>query len=425
MTMPADVVVVGGGVAGLAAAGHLAGAGLGVTVLEAGDRLGGRARDERADGFTLGTGAHLLHTSWPALRQIADPARLDLRGFAAGVRVHRAGQRLRFGAAPSRPQQAYATLRTPIGSAADKARFSKLLYRLATTAPGRALDGPDLSCTESFAVRGYSPELIDQFLRPFLTAFAADEDLSTSARGADWLLRMLVRGRFATPADGVGGLVRLLAARIPPGSVRLGCRVTAVHADRVSVQGGATLRASAVVVATDPLSAVELFPGLHEPKMRAVTTLWHSAPDQALPHEGERSGDVVVDGEPGSPVARTMVLSRIAPALAPAGRALVATTVTGHDGKDLDDLDRAVLDRLAVIHATRTASWRTVKIQHVENALVAMPAPHNFNRPVRLLGGLYVCGDHRDLPNIEGALLSARRVADAVLDDLVRVRMPV
>jgi phytoene dehydrogenase-like protein len=420
--MPADVVVVGGGIAGLAVAAHLSDAGLGVTVLEAADRVGGRARDERADGFTLGTGAHLVHTSWPTLRQIADPGRLDLRGFAPGVRVHRAGRQLRVGAAPTRPQQAYATLRTPIGSAADKTRLSKLLYRLATTAPERSLAGPDHTCADMFAERGYSPELVEQFLRPFLAAFAADEDLTTSARGADWLLRALVRGRFASLGGGMGALIGFLAGRLPEGCVRLGCRVVGVRANRVTIESGAALRAAAVVVATDPLGAVDLFPGLHEPRMRAVTTLWHVAPDAALPRDSDRSTAVILDTEPGSPVARTVVLNRIAPDLAPRGKALIATTVMGHDGKELGALDRAVLERLAAIHSADTAHWRTLEIRHVEQALVAMSAPHNFSRPVRLLDGLYVCGDHRDLPNVEGALASARRAADAVLDDLDRPR---
>ena len=39
---------------------------------------------------------------------------------------------------------------------------------------------------------------------------------------------------------------------------------------------------------------------------------------------------------------------------------------------------------------------------------------------VRLIGGLYVCGDHRGLPNVEGALATASRAADAVLADLRR-----
>ena len=49
-----------------------------------------------------------------------------------------------------------------------------------------------------------------------------------------------------------------------------------------------------------------------------------------------------------------------------------------------------------------------------------MPPPHDFRRPVRLAPGLYVAGDHRDSGSIQGALVSGRRAADAVLADLGR-----
>jgi predicted NAD/FAD-dependent oxidoreductase len=77
-----------------------------------------------------------------------------------------------------------------------------------------------------------------------------------------------------------------------------------------------------------------------------------------------------------------------------------------------------VLDRLAELHGSATRYWETLDIRHVEHALVTMQTPHNFARPVRLIKGLYVCGDHRDLPNVEGALQSAHRAAAAVLEDL-------
>jgi len=413
----ADVCVVGGGIAGLAVAALLVAAGLTVTVLEAQDRVGGRARDERIDGFTVSDGGHLLHTSWTALQRTVPPAGLALGGFAPGVRVFLDGRRMRFGAAPIRPQQAFSTLRTPIGSAADKARLSKLLYRLAAGGAERALAGPEQSSSDSFAVRGYSVELVDRFLRPYLTGLAADEDLATSIRGADWLLRLLVRGRFAVPGEGVGAIARELVRRLPQGTLRLGTRVHSVRADRVLCDAG-EIRAGAVVVAADPYTAVELLPGLHEPRMRAVTTLWHVTDDAGIPPDPERAPSVLVDGTAGSPVARTAVLSRAAPALAPPGRALVATTVFGDDGKQLPALDRAVLDRLAELHGSTTRYWETLDIRHVEHALVTMQTPHNFARPVRLIKGLYVCGDHRDLPNVEGALQSAHRAAAAVLEDL-------
>lgn len=41
--------------------------------------------------------------------------------------------------------------------------------------------------------------------------------------------------------------------------------------------------------------------------------------------------------------------------------------------------------------------------------------PTDLRRPVALGGGLYVCGDHRDSATLDGALVSGRRAADAIL----------
>src|SRR5579875_2321631 len=320
--MRADVCVVGAGVSGLAVAAALAAAGLTVVVAEAAEAVGGRARHRVVDGYTVGDGFHLLHTSWPALRGCAGPVPPQLHGFAAGVRVYSGGRHWRFGAAPSRPQLTFSTLRTPLGTAADKARLSKLLYRLAAATPERALGGTEQPCADSFTSRGYSTGLVDQFLRPYLTAFAADEELTTSVRGADWLLRMVVRGRFAVADGGIGAIARRLAESIPPQSLLLGTRVLSVNADRVATEAG-EIRAAAVVVAADPRGAVALFPGLHEPLMRAATTFWHSAEDGELGDRHSGPADaVLLDAEPGSPVARTAAVSRANPAAAPPGRAL-------------------------------------------------------------------------------------------------------
>lgn len=101
--------------------------------------------------------------------------------------------------------------------------------------------------------------LVDGFLRRYLTALSADEDLAASRRGADWLLRLLVRGRFAIPEGGFNALIDRLAARLEPGRILLGTRAHEVHADRVATDAG-LLRTSAVVVAADPAAAVSLFP---------------------------------------------------------------------------------------------------------------------------------------------------------------------
>lgn len=56
-------------------------------------------------------------------------------------------------------------------------------------------------------------------------------------------------------------------------------------------------------------------------------------------------------------------------------------------------------------------------MHHTREAVPAMPPPHDLRRPVRLLSGLYVCGDHRDTSTVQGALYSGRRAARAALAD--------
>jgi phytoene dehydrogenase-like protein len=66
-----EVVVVGAGIAGLAAALHLHRAGVPFAVLEAGDDVGGRVRTDLVDGFRLDRGFQILNPAYPAVRRLA------------------------------------------------------------------------------------------------------------------------------------------------------------------------------------------------------------------------------------------------------------------------------------------------------------------------------------------------------------------
>lgn len=100
-----EVVVVGAGVAGLAAARELAGAGIRVVVLEARDRIGGRIFTHRADGLAvpIELGAEFVHGAPAPLLDLVDEAGLRL---VEGAEAHlvrgadgRLGSRPSFGAA--------------------------------------------------------------------------------------------------------------------------------------------------------------------------------------------------------------------------------------------------------------------------------------------------------------------------------------
>jgi hypothetical protein len=104
------------------------------------------------------------------------------------------------------------------------------------------------------------------------------------------------------------------------------------------------------------------------------------------------------------------------PSYSPAGRALVSTSLVHRQGAVPDASDETLLPVLAELHEEETADWERVGEYVVPHALPAMPSPHDLARPVRV-GRAYVTGDHRDTSSIQGALVSGRRAAEAVLAD--------
>jgi len=407
----ADVIVVGAGIAGLTAAARLTEAGLSVLVVEASNRIGGRAGTDDVSGFVVDRGFHLLSSGEHGHRP-----KLDLGYFAPGVDIQLDGRRHRFGNRSSARPLERATLRTPLGSPADRSRQAGWLLRLASSSAEGVLAGPEKRIDSLIAELGLSTRVTDGFLRPYLSAFTADTDLSYSARAAELALRQLVRGRWCLPAEGIAAVPRQSADLLPAGSIRLGTEVLVVAANGV-VTADEVLRSAAVVVATDPMTAVELLPGLHEPDMRAVTTFHHVA-ELAPRTIGAGIPAVLVDADPTSPISRTAPVSQAVPGRSPDHRTLIATNVLGHGGARMTELEHAVRVRLGELHAVDSRSWECIAVHHFPHAVPAMTAPHNFSRPVRLIHGLYVCGDHRGASGIDGAIDSGRRAARSVLADL-------
>ncbi|MFC9929015.1 NAD(P)/FAD-dependent oxidoreductase [Streptomyces sp. NPDC127190] len=426
-----DVVIVGAGIAGLSAAHRLTSAGVTTAVLEAAPYVGGRMSTEKVDGFRLDRMGQLLSTSYPELRLTPGLDALTLRRFAPGVLLHRDGRRHRAGApastgsargalhvvrafasAPRGTAAAPGRAGAPV-SAVDQARLGAALGRIAATPVERLLARPEMPAAQALATRGVPARTIEGFLRPLLAALLCDPELSTSSRCADLALRAFASGRLAVPEGGAEMLPELLAGALPPGTVHTGVRVTSVSTTAVTTAEHGEIRCRAVLLATDARAAAELLPGLRVPEFHAVTVVHHTTDDPGPAFSVGTS--LLLDADRGGPVAHTAVLSTVDPSRAPAGRVLISSTVLGPPP---EGVETAVRMHLARLYGTSTRRWETLAVHHTPEAVPAMRPPHDPRRPVRLLAGLYVCGDHRDTSTVQGALHSAHRAAAAILTDL-------
>jgi hypothetical protein len=151
--------------------------------------------------------------------------------------------------------------------------------------------------------------------------------------------------------------------------------------------------------------------------MNAVTTWYHLADQSPEDLAGGRPV-LVIDGARRGPLVNSTVISNAAPGYAADGSVLVSSSALGIHTGPAADAD--VLRHLSLLYRVPTAGWELLRRFEIPAALPAAPAPLNTRREVRLGDGRYLAGDHRDTPSIQGALVSGRRAAQALLADLAK-----
>lgn len=405
-----DVLIVGGGLAGLACARDLAGYGFGVRLLEASDGVGGRMRSDPHEGFVVDRGFQVFNTSYPQVRRRFALRDLRLRPFTPGILVHTEDGTLRF-EDPTRGRRRPGDLRPGrLAGTRDLIALAALSGRDMLAPAGWLRRGEDRTTRTALAAAGFSEEFVERFFRPFLSGVFLEDQLETSSRVFHLVWRSMLRGTLCLPGAGIGAVPRLLAEGLPPDALRLGTPVTRLTDDGVEVDAGGELTARAVVVATGPGPAARLLPGLSLPGYRVVTTYYHTATRSPL-------AEPVLLTDTRRRFLNTCVLSEAVRGYAPPGMSLIATSVLGHDQEGRETWLR---DALAEAYGTDTTRWDLLTVRTVPDALPAMPPPQPLSRTTRVAPGRYVCGDHRATGSVQGALASGARAAREVAADLAR-----
>jgi protoporphyrinogen/coproporphyrinogen III oxidase len=449
----ADVAIVGGGIAGLAAAYELAQHGVPFALFEAGDRAGGVIVSEQIEGYTVDGGPDALLVQKPdAIRLCRElglgdrllPTKLPrLAYIQRGGRLHP----LPAGSVLGIPTRIAPFLRTALFSWAGKLRMAAEIF----VPPKR--DGADESIA-AFITRRFGAEATTYLAEPLLAGIhAGDVDrLSMRAlfprfvedeRTHGSLLRAFrLRARAPVSADGAfrslpGGLSELVAALVaalPPDTIRLKSRITRISGAgpfHVEAGGHRAAEARAVIVAAPAYATAAMLRDADgeiarlcgEIPYASVGTIALAFRRDDVRHPLNGSGFVVPRVEAAGILAASWLSSKW-PQRAPDGRVLLRAFVGGaRDPRMLERSDPelvaqaiAALTPLLGIRAqpifSRVYRFERANAQHEVGHLVRVAA---IDRALARAPGLFLTGSGLRGVGIPDCIADARATAQQVI----------
>ncbi|KAJ6775804.1 AMINE OXIDASE [Salix koriyanagi] len=404
------VIVIGAGLAGLAAATRLNSQNIPFVLLEASDAVGGRVRTDVVDGFLLDRGFQIFITAYPEAQKLLDYQSLELQKFYSGARIYFDGQFHTVADPLCHFFDSVKSLANPIGSVIDK-----LLIALTR-----------------IQVLGKSDDEITRADEPFYGGIFFDRDLGTTSRLFDFIFKCLALGDNTLPAKGIGAIPNQLASKLPPDSISLNTRVVSVGLDKdqttpmpfVRLENGDVLQSElGVIVAIEEPHVNELLaetsviePVQSKRPARSTVCLYFSADRDGIP---VRDPVLFLNGSGKGIVNNMFFATNVAPSYGPLGKALVSVSLIGlfDDRSDADLIDEVILELSGWFGGSVVGSWKHLRTYRIGYAQPNQCPPTDLMKNPKIGPGLYLCGDHLTSATFDGALASGRRAAEALLRD--------
>jgi len=451
-----DVLVIGGGISGLASAWWLAREGLSVEVWEAGERAGGKILSTRRNGYLTERAAAMVMNFRPEVADLVretglEPAKTSRLPAAEARRYLVCGGKLK-----ALPMRLGAMLASPLWS--TKAKLRLLLEPFILTS-GRK-DEP----VSEFICRRLGREVLEKAMEPFVAGTLASDPDQTSAAAAlprltalvqrygsisaGILVNRILRRRTACTTDtfsfhgGISTLVEALT-KAPGVNVRSGhCVRELVREEagwRVSAntaEGQRSLSAPHVIVSTPAPAAAALVKPMDRELAELLSGIAYAA--VTVVHAGMDRSDVghCLDGTgflaprvEGAALTGNLWMSTLFPDRAPRGKILLTAYLGGARAPQVKDwtderlLDET-LDTLSPLLGLKGAPEMVRINRHAE----ALPLYHGaylsrmqaMDERLQRLTGLHLEANYRGGVSVRDRLARGRGLARRIMAERQR-----
>ena len=410
--MKHDVIIIGAGLSGLTAAVHLHRQGRKVLILEASDRAGGRIKTDSHEGFLLDRGFQVLLTAYPETQALLNYKDLQLKKMLPGATVLYDGGIFEIADPLRRPSAALATLFAPVGTLKDKMNTLWLKNKLQKLTIEAIFEQPEQTTQKQLAEYGFSPKMIQRFYAPFLSGIFLENDLQTSRRMFDFVMKMFSDGDVAVPALGMEEIPKQLVSMLPAGTIECNTKVTAVDGNKVTTADGTILEANQILLATSANKLTQQFFPNQKMTSHQVTNLYFEAQEAPT-----KKAVVVLNASTQKKwVNNLTVLSNVSEAYAPKGKVLISVSYNGIPTIDDATLAESMKDELKQWYGHKVSSWKMLKGYRIEYALPTQESVRNdiAASEIKISNVLYICGDNLLNGSINAAMKTGRLAAEAM-----------
>lgn len=273
--------IVGGGISGLVAAKVLEEHGYHPTIVEASDRVGGRLKTDKVNGYQLDHGFQVLLTAYPAAQRHLDLEALQLQYFLSGAVLFKDGKKQTIGDPLRNPSLLLKTLFARVGSFGDKLNVLRLNQSLKRKGIDAIFAEEETSTLQYLKRFGFTDPMIDDFFRPFFSGIFLEPDLATSSRMFEFVYKMFGSGQAAIPKAGIEAIPHQLKTRLKQTSFRFNTRVHSVQDHKIILDTGEEIPTQLTIVATAP---EQLIFNLKSQKLRwkSCETLYFETDSRAI-----------------------------------------------------------------------------------------------------------------------------------------------